>query len=85
MTKLSLSGWLNRWLTVWLTDWLAHQHVDWLADGQVDCTIIETWLNGGASATIAQWSVAGYIFKNFPRQSMRRGDGTGILYRESLS
>ena len=34
---------------------------------------------------IAQLSVAGYIFKNFPRQSLRRGGGTGILYRDSLS
>ena len=49
------------------------------------CTITETWLNDGDSATIAQLSVAGYIFKNFPGQSLRHGGGTGILYRESLS
>ena len=49
------------------------------------CTITETWLNDDDSAMIAQLSFAGYIFKNFPRQSLRRGGGTGILYRDSLS
>ena len=33
---------------------------------------------------IAQLSVAGYSFKNFPRKSHNRGGGTGILFRDSL-
>ena len=33
---------------------------------------------------IAQLSVAGYSFKNFPRKSYNRGGGTGILFRDSL-
>ena len=49
------------------------------------CTVTETWLNDVDSVSIAQLSVAGYSFKNFPRQSHNRGGGTGILFRDSLS
>ena len=48
------------------------------------CTVTETWLNDVDSVSIAQLSVAGYSFKNFPRQSHNRGGGTGILFRDSL-
>ena len=48
------------------------------------CTVTETWLNDADSVSIAQLSVAGYFFKNFPGQSHNRGVGTGILFRDSL-
>ena len=41
-------------------------------------------MNDIDSVSIAQLSVAGYSFINFPRQSHNRGDGTGILFRDSL-
>ena len=48
------------------------------------CTVTNTWLNDADFVSIAQLSVAGYSFKNFPRQSHNRGGGTGILFRDSL-
>ena len=48
------------------------------------CTVTETWLNDADSVSIAQLSVAGYFFKNFPGQSHNRGGGNGILFRDSL-
>ena len=40
------------------------------------CTVTETWLNDADFVSIAQLSVAGYSFKNFPRKSR---------YRDSVS
>ena len=48
------------------------------------CTVTETWLNDADSVSIAQLSMAGYFFKNFPGQSHNRGGGNGILFRDSL-
>ena len=31
------------------------------------CNVTKTWLNDADSVSIAQLSVAGYFFKNFPR------------------
>ena len=42
------------------------------------------YLNDADSVSIAQLSMAGYFFKNFPGQSHKRGGGNGILFRDSL-
>ena len=49
------------------------------------CPFTETWLNDDDSASIAQLSVAGYVFKHFSRQSQNCGGGTGILFRDSVT
>ena len=49
------------------------------------CTVTDTWLIDADSVSIAQLSMAGYLFKNFSRQSQNRGSGTGILFRNSVN
>lgn len=50
------------------------------------CTIAtKSWLNDTDSFSIAQFSVTGFIFKNFPRQSQNRGGRTGIMFRNSFN
>ena len=59
--------------------------IDHVLDNKIDfCSFIETWLTNFDSVTISSLSFEGYVFQSFPRQSLRRGGGTGILHRDSL-
>ncbi len=42
--------------------------------------VTETWLKDIDSVSIAALSPPGYFFKSFPRQSDRRGGGTGVMF-----
>jgi hypothetical protein len=42
------------------------------------CVVTETWLKDIDSVSIAALSPLGYYFKSFPRQSDRKGVGTGV-------
>jgi len=58
--------------------------IDHILDNSIDlCTFTETWLPNLDSVTIPSLSIDGYVFKSFPRQSLRHGGGTGILFRDS--
>ena len=55
--------------------------IDHVVENEIGlCTVTETWLNDADSVSIAQLSVAGYLFNNFSRQSQNRGGLTGILF-----
>ena len=59
--------------------------IDHVLDNEIDlCSFHETWLTDLDSVTISSLSFGGYVFQGFPRQSLRRGGGTGILDLHSL-
>ena len=57
------------------------EFVDHILKKKIDiCVVTETWLKDIDSVSIAALSPPGYFFKSFPRQSDRRGGGTGVMF-----
>ena len=56
------------------------EFVDHILGNNIDiCVVTETWLKDIDSVSIAALSPAGHHLKRFPRQSDRRGGGTGVM------
>ena len=60
-----------------VTDHIINENID-------ICLFTETWLKDYDTVSFAGLSPTGYKFRNFSRQSERRGGGTGIMFRDSL-
>ena len=60
-----------------VTDHIINENID-------ICFFTETWLKDYDTVSFAGLSPTGYKFRNFSRQSERRGGGTGIMFRDSL-
>ena len=59
--------------------------VDHVVNNNIDlCVVTETWLKDQDTVSVAALSPPGYSFKSFPRQSERKGGGTGIMFNNTL-
>ena len=63
--------------TAEIADHVIHNNID-------VCIVTETWLKEQDTVSIALLSPPGYSFKSFPRQSDRKGGGTGIMFNNDF-
>ena len=59
--------------------------VDYVKDNQIDiCAITETWLTDIDNAARSELNQQGFILRDKPRPSGRKGGGTGLLCRDNI-
>lgn len=60
--------------------------LDHIIDKNIDlCLVTETWLKDIDTVTFSALSMDGYVFRNFARETVRAGGGTGIMFRGSFN